>query len=138
MASCGERRPFLRGARREVRTVEVSILRGIALASLLGPEHFDVWALFRVALRYLDFIAQGLLRGMEVKVAAASSRHRRAITRGLTDRQIEPARKHSTSGLTTETGSEAKFKPQRIGCVKCFAHRSARSSPASISRVGMR
>ena len=49
-------------------------LRGIALASLLGPELFGVWSLFRVALRYLGFIAQGLLRGMEVKVAAASSR----------------------------------------------------------------
>ena len=57
-------------------------LRGIALASLLGPELFGVWSLFRVALRYLGFIAQGLLRGMEVKVAAASSRHRRSITRG--------------------------------------------------------
>jgi O-antigen/teichoic acid export membrane protein len=57
-------------------------LRGVALASLLGPELFGVWSLFRMALGYLGFVAQGLLRGMEVKVAATSSRHHRSTTRG--------------------------------------------------------
>jgi O-antigen/teichoic acid export membrane protein len=57
-------------------------LRGIAIASLLGPELFGVWSLFRMALRYLGFVAQGLLRGMEVKVAATNSQHHRSVTRG--------------------------------------------------------
>ena len=48
-------------------------LRGIALASILGPNLFGLWSLFRLAIDYFGFVGQTLNRGMEVKVAAAAS-----------------------------------------------------------------
>lgn len=47
--------------------------RGFLLASILGPELFGVWALFRIYLRYLGFAALGLVRGVELEVSRASS-----------------------------------------------------------------
>ena len=46
-------------------------VRGIALATVLGPALFGVWTLFRMALRYGAFAAMGIHRGLEVEVAAA-------------------------------------------------------------------
>jgi len=46
-------------------------LRGVAIASFLGPELFGAWSLFRLALHYFGFVGQTLNRGMEVEVAAA-------------------------------------------------------------------
>lgn len=46
-------------------------VRGIALAALLGPQLFGVWALFRLVLTYAAFAGFGLLRGLELEVAKA-------------------------------------------------------------------
>lgn len=45
--------------------------RGIALATVVGPATFGVWALFRLALRYGGLLALGVHRGVEVEVAGA-------------------------------------------------------------------
>ena len=47
--------------------------RGILLASLLGPEKFGVWALFRLVMLYGSFASLGVFRGLELKVAQARS-----------------------------------------------------------------
>jgi O-antigen/teichoic acid export membrane protein len=39
--------------------------RGLLLATLLGPESFGVWALFRLMMRYAPFAALGVYRGLE-------------------------------------------------------------------------
>lgn len=39
--------------------------RGLLLATLLGPESFGVWALFRLVMRYAPFAALGVYRGLE-------------------------------------------------------------------------
>jgi O-antigen/teichoic acid export membrane protein len=44
-------------------------LRGLVLASLLGPEAFGGWALFRLATHYGGFAGLGVHRGMEFTVA---------------------------------------------------------------------
>jgi len=54
--------------------------RGIVLASILGPEAFGVWALFRMGLRYCAFAGLGLLRGLELEVARAGHPSQRAHT----------------------------------------------------------
>jgi PST family polysaccharide transporter len=59
-------------------------LRGIALASLLGPEFFGLWSLFRLALHYFGFIGFSLNRGMEVKVAAAGQPRSESVSQGQT------------------------------------------------------
>lgn len=46
-------------------------VRGIVLASVLGPYGFGIWALFRLVLGYGAFVGLGLLRGMELEVAKA-------------------------------------------------------------------
>ena len=55
--------------------------RGIAIASILGPEFYGVWSLFRLALQYLGFIGQTLIRGMEVVVSKAGPRGRQLVSR---------------------------------------------------------
>jgi len=44
-------------------------VRGLVLASLLGPEAFGVWALFRIAMQWASFGSFGVLRGLEMAVA---------------------------------------------------------------------
>lgn len=62
-------------------TVEVLLAgRGLALAGILGPELFGVWALFRIGLRYGAFAGLGVLRGLEVKVARAGSQAQHTYT----------------------------------------------------------
>jgi O-antigen/teichoic acid export membrane protein len=48
-------------------------LRGLVLASLLGPEAFGGWALFRLATRYGAFAGLGVHRGLEFEVAKGRS-----------------------------------------------------------------
>jgi O-antigen/teichoic acid export membrane protein len=57
------------------RTIVEGLLavRGVALASILGPEAFGIWALFQMGLRYCAFSGLGLLRGLEVEVVRAGS-----------------------------------------------------------------
>lgn len=43
--------------------------RGLLLATLLGPEVFGGWALFRLATQYSTFVAFGVHRGLEREVA---------------------------------------------------------------------
>ena len=47
--------------------------RGILLASLLGPERFGMWALFRLAMLYGSFATLGIFRGLELEVAQSES-----------------------------------------------------------------
>lgn len=54
--------------------------RGVVLASILGPELFGVWALFRMGLRYCGFAGLGILRGLEVEAARAEVAHQRPYT----------------------------------------------------------
>jgi len=53
------------------RTVVEALLavRGVVLATVLGPTSFGVWTLFRLTLRYGAFAAMGIHRGIEVEVA---------------------------------------------------------------------
>lgn len=53
------------------RTVAQGLVstKGILLASLLGPERFGVWALFRLAMLYGSFGSLGVFRGLELEVA---------------------------------------------------------------------
>ena len=44
-------------------------LRGLLLASLLGPEAFGGWALFRIATKYCGFAGLGVHSGLEFQVA---------------------------------------------------------------------
>jgi O-antigen/teichoic acid export membrane protein len=53
-------------------------LRGLTVASLLGPAAFGGWTLFRLALRYSKFATLGVNRGLEFEVA-------RLRARGTTD-----------------------------------------------------
>ncbi|HEX2529563.1 MAG TPA: oligosaccharide flippase family protein [Geminicoccus sp.] len=46
-------------------------VRGVLLASILGPEAFGIWALFRLTTIYGSFAGLGLLRGLELEVAKA-------------------------------------------------------------------
>lgn len=46
-------------------------LRGLALATVLGPEAFGGWALFRLACRYAGIGALGVHRGLEFEVVHA-------------------------------------------------------------------
>lgn len=50
-------------------------LRGVLLASILGPEQFGVWALFRLILSYGAVASSGLLRGLELEVARQGENH---------------------------------------------------------------
>lgn len=50
-------------------------LRGVLLASILGPEQFGVWALFRLILNYGAVASSGLLRGLELEVAQQGENH---------------------------------------------------------------
>ncbi len=45
-------------------------LRGLVLATILGPEVFGVWALFRVIMGYCGSTGLGLLRGLEREASA--------------------------------------------------------------------
>lgn len=57
------------------RTVAQGLVsaKGILLASLLGPERFGVWALFRLAMLYGSFGSLGVFRGLELEVAQSQS-----------------------------------------------------------------
>ncbi|HEX5436125.1 MAG TPA: oligosaccharide flippase family protein [Gemmatimonadaceae bacterium] len=61
------RRIALYGASRAV-TEALLAARGLVLASILGPEAFGVWKLFRIAARYAPLAALGVSRGMEREV----------------------------------------------------------------------
>jgi O-antigen/teichoic acid export membrane protein len=66
------RRIFLYGAARGL--VEGLLgLRGLLLASLLGPEGLGAWTLFRIARRYAAFTWLGVGRGLEREVAQAQA-----------------------------------------------------------------
>lgn len=55
-------------------TVEALLgVRGIILATVLGPEGFGGWALFRLAGRYAGLAALGVGRGLEYEVVRARS-----------------------------------------------------------------
>ncbi len=43
-------------------------LRGIVLATVLGPAGFGAWALLRLSMRYGTFAALGVFRGMELEM----------------------------------------------------------------------
>ena len=60
------------GSSRAVSQGLVSI-RGIALASLLGPGPFGLWTLFRLGMLYGSFPSLGVARGLELEVAQAPS-----------------------------------------------------------------
>jgi O-antigen/teichoic acid export membrane protein len=55
------------------RTISQGLVsaRGILLASLLGPERFGVWALFRIAMLWGSFASLSIFRGLELEVAQA-------------------------------------------------------------------
>ncbi len=46
-------------------------VRGLVLASVLGPSAFGAWSLFRLAMRYAAFAVLGVHRGLEVEVVQA-------------------------------------------------------------------
>ena len=49
-------------------------LRGILLATLLGPAGFGAWALLRLSMRYSMFGGLGVFRGLELELLAARRR----------------------------------------------------------------
>jgi O-antigen/teichoic acid export membrane protein len=65
------RRVLLYGTSRSV-TEGLTGARGLLLATLLGPESFGVWALFRLAMRYAPFAALGVYRGLERQAVQAA------------------------------------------------------------------
>ncbi len=67
------RKIFLYGMSRGVTDALLAV-RGLVLASLLGPEAFGGWALFRLATRYGVFAGLGVHRGLEFEVARVSSK----------------------------------------------------------------
>lgn len=67
------RRLVFYGSSRAVSLGLVSA-RGVLLASLLGPEKFGLWALFRIAMLYGSFPSLGVFRGLELEVAQATSK----------------------------------------------------------------
>jgi O-antigen/teichoic acid export membrane protein len=46
-------------------------LRGILLATVLGPAGFGAWALLRLSMRYATFAALGVFRGLELELLGA-------------------------------------------------------------------
>lgn len=46
-------------------------LRQLALAGILGPEMFGIWALFRILMSYFPLAGLGTIRALEVEVARA-------------------------------------------------------------------
>ena len=60
-------------------------LRGIVVASILGPEGFGGWALFRLAARYAGVASLGLYRGLEYETV-------RALAAGTADGEAEARR----------------------------------------------
>lgn len=70
MKGSGLRRILLYGASRGA--VEALFgLRGFVLATILGPEAFGGWALFRLATRYAGLGALGVHRGLEYEIVHA-------------------------------------------------------------------
>ena len=49
-------------------------LRGLLLATVLGPAAFGAWALLRLSMRYATFAALGVFRGMELELLSARQR----------------------------------------------------------------
>jgi O-antigen/teichoic acid export membrane protein len=66
------RKIFLYGVSRGTTDALLAV-RGLILASLLGPEAFGGWALFRLATRYGVFAGLGVHRGLEFEVAKVRS-----------------------------------------------------------------
>lgn len=66
------RKIVLYGASRGTTDALLAV-RGLLLASLLGPEAFGGWALFRLATRYGVFAGLGVHRGLEFEVAKVRS-----------------------------------------------------------------
>lgn len=48
-------------------------LRGVLLATLLGPAAFGIWTIFRLVLRYVMVAALGIYRGLEFEVVQTLS-----------------------------------------------------------------
>jgi O-antigen/teichoic acid export membrane protein len=46
-------------------------IRGLFLATLLGPAAFGAWALLRLSMRYASFAALGVFRGLELEMLGA-------------------------------------------------------------------
>lgn len=51
--------------------------RGLLLATVLGPEAFGAWALFRLVMRYAPFAALGVYRGLEREAVHEEAADRR-------------------------------------------------------------
>ncbi len=66
------RRIFMYGASRGVAETFLA-LRGLVLATLLGPAAFGAWSLFRLAGRYLGVGGLGIHRGLELEIVRARS-----------------------------------------------------------------
>ncbi len=49
-------------------------LRGLLLASVLGPTAFGAWAMLRLSMRYAPFAALGVFRGLELEMLGARRR----------------------------------------------------------------
>jgi O-antigen/teichoic acid export membrane protein len=65
------RRIVLYGAARGATEVLLGV-RGLLLASVLGPQAFGAWSLFRIASRYGAFAGLGINRGLEREVSRES------------------------------------------------------------------
>jgi O-antigen/teichoic acid export membrane protein len=61
--------------------------RGLLLATVLGPEAFGAWALFRLVMRYAPFAALGVYRGLEREAV-----HEEAVERRGADPPQQAAR----------------------------------------------
>lgn len=69
-------------------------VRGLVLASLLGPTAFGAWSLFRLSMRYAAFAVLGVHRGLEVEVVQA-----RADPQGA-DMEREESASRTTLGFS--------------------------------------
>jgi O-antigen/teichoic acid export membrane protein len=73
-------------------------LRGLILATILGPAGFGAWALLRLSMRYGTFAALGVFRGMELEMLSV-----REGDRGTADRAASAA----LGFILAETGALA-------------------------------
>jgi len=98
--------------------------RGILLASLLGPERFGMWALFRLAMLYGSFASLSVFRGLELEVAQSRSTPKSDSHRGEEASRTALGLTLVTSGAVGVTALVASFlvpNPSLVVGLRVFA-----------------
>lgn len=98
--------------------------RGILLASLLGPERFGMWALFRLAMLYGSFASLSVFRGLELEVAQSQSTSEADSHRGEEASRTALGLTLATSGAVGVAALAASFlvpNPSLVVGLRVFA-----------------